>query len=84
MTTERFTDAQGRVRERQVVADGRRPLQVARIVSLAPVVVEVLATGQRARLYRRLASLDVGSVGVGDLILVAAVEQGLIAIGEVV
>lgn len=84
MTVESFIDERGRVRERQVQPDDRRPLQVCRIVSLAPVVVEVLATGQRARLFKRLASLDVPAVGVGDLVLVCQVEQGLIALGEVV
>lgn len=84
MSVETFTDDLGRVRQRQVTPDARRDGQVCRVVSLAPVVVEVLSTGQRARLFKRLASLDVSSVGVGDLVFVVAVEQGLIAIGEIV
>ena len=81
---ERIVDADGRVRDREVTPDADRDTQVCRVVSLAPVVVEVLSTGRQARLFKRLASLDVSQIGVGDLVLVVAVEQGLIALGEVV
>lgn len=84
MTTETHVDDQGRVREARVTPDVKAPLQVARVISMSPVVVEVLATGRRAQLFKRLRSLDVAQVGVGDLVLVAKVEQGLIALGEVV
>ena len=79
MTTERFVDGRGRVRERMVKPDN---LKVATVVSLSPVVVEV--DGNRHTLHKRLASIDVGNVGVGTLLLCCRVEQGLIAIGEVI
>ena len=84
MTTETYIDDRGRLRESRVRPDVKAPLQVAEVISLTPVIVEVLATGRRAQLFKRLRSLDVAQVGVGDLLLVAKVEQGLIAVGEVV
>ena len=84
MTTETYIDDRGRLRESRVLPDAKAPLQVAEVISLTPMVVEVLATGRRAQLFKRLRSLDVAQVGVGDLLLVAKVEQGLIAVGEVV
>ena len=84
MSTETYIDDRGRLRESRVRPDAKAPLQVAEVISLTPVIVEVLATGRRAQLFKRLRSLDVAQVGVGDLLLVAKVEQGLIAVGEVV
>ena len=84
MSIETHIDDRGRLRESRVRPDSKAPLQVAEVISLTPVIVEVLATGRRAQLFKRLRSLDVAQVGVGDLLLVAKVEQGLIAIGEVV
>jgi len=84
MTTETYIDDRGRLRESRVRPDAKAPLQVAEVISLTPVIVEVLATGRRAQLFKRLASLDVAQIGVGDTLLVAKVEQGLIAVGKVV
>jgi len=89
MTTETYIDDQGRLRESRVRPDAKAPFQVAEVISLTPVVVEVLATGRRAQLYKWVRPLNVPQsapveVGVGDLLLVAKVEQGLIAMGEVV
>ena len=80
MSTETFVDDRGRLRERRVMPDERRELQVARVVSLAPVVVEL--NGRERQLHKRLTSLS--AIAVGDYILVCRVEQGLIAVGEVI
>ena len=82
MTTETYIDDRGRLRERRIVPDERRELQVARVVSLAPVVVEL--NGRERQLHKRLASIDVGNVTVGTLLLCCATEAGIIAVGEVI
>ena len=82
MITERYIDERGRARDRRVMPDARRELQVARVVSLAPVVVEV--DGREFQLHKRLASINVGNVGIGTLLLCCRVEQGVIAVGEVI
>ena len=80
MSTETFVDDRGRLRERRVMPDERRELQVARVVSIAPVVVEL--NGRERQLHKRLASLS--AIAVGDYILVCRTEAGIIALGEVI
>lgn len=82
-TTEQYVDDHGIVRSERIRDDDRRPFQVVRVVSLAPFTVET-TNGRRHRLFRRLASVDVSAVAVGDWLLCCRVEQGVIVIGEVI
>jgi hypothetical protein len=79
---ERVQLPDGRVVDREVRPDDQQPLRVAEVVSLGPVVVEV--DGQRRQLHKRLASVNVGNVQVGALLLVCRTEAGVIAVGEVI
>ncbi len=82
MTTERYVNADGVVIDTEVLPDTMRELQVAEVVSVAPVVVQVLSSGRQAQLHKRLASM--AAVQVGDLVLVCRVDAGLICVGEVI
>ena len=85
MSTERYVDDQGRVIDSEVMPDHMRELQVVRVVSLTPTVVELLSNGRAFQVYKRLASLDVAAVTVGTLLLACRVEQGgIIILGEVI
>lgn len=79
---ERVVAGDGRVVERRVEADHRRPLRAVQVVSTNPYIVDV--DGREVRLFKRLRSLDVSQVTVGSWLLVCRVEQGLIAVGEVI
>lgn len=79
MRVERFVDADGVVRDRQVRPDSKRDVAVGRVVSLSPPAVEVPGRG-RVRVHARAVGL---TVGVGDWVLCARVEQGVVAICEV-
>lgn len=80
MTTETFVDDDGRVIEREVLPDALREVAVARVVSLSPPAVRLPGRQRPARVHARVAGL---SVAVNDLVLVARVEQGVVAIGKV-
>ncbi len=82
MTTETYVNADGHLIDTEVLPDAMRELQVAEVVSLSPVVVQV---GDRRRtLHKRLESIDVANVTVGTRLLVCRVEQGVIAVGVVI
>ena len=81
---ERYTRDDGVVIDRQVMSDIKRELRPAQVVAVEAGTVTVeIDNGRRFEVWKRCASLDVSAVVVGDWLLCCRVEQGIIAIDEV-
>jgi hypothetical protein len=80
MTIETYVDADGRLVEAEVLADVFREVFVGRVVSLSPAKVTVPGRELPVRVHARMVGL---TVAVDDFVLLARVEQGVVAIGKV-
>jgi hypothetical protein len=84
MSTERYVNENGVVVDAEVKPDSERELKAAQVVAIGGGKVTVEFDGRRFDIYKRLSSLDPQTVVVGDWLLCCRVEQGVVALGEVV